>query len=612
MMRGAFAVLVLAALQTPTPAPFDLVIRHGTVFDGTGRAPVAADVAVRGGYVVRVQRGLARGVAEIDASGLYVAPGFINIHSHAQPDGLPTAANMLTQGVTTEIINSDGAGPLDIAAQLTDLQARGLAVNVGAFIGFNSIWTHVVGREDRVPTKDEIARMQQILVAGLGQGAWGVSAGLDYKPAYFAKTEDVIAIVSAAREWRTNFINHDRLTPESNYSSRAGVAETLAIGEKAGLLPVVTHMKAQGHEQNTAPALLKLMQRGRYAAADVYPYLAGQTSLDALIIPGWAQEGGREATLKRFADPAMRAKIIAEAERAMQLRFGGAAGVTVTTVRRKLTDVMEEEGVSAGEAVVRLLERGPMGMIAAFGVESDLVAILKHPSTSVACDCGAVARQATHPRYYGSYPRVLGRYVREQNVLTWEGAIRKMSGLPAATVGMVDRGLLAPGMAADIVVFDPATIVDHATFEDPTAPSRGIVHVLVNGTIALRDGSPTGMRAGAALRRSAHMPGRAMPSPDPRRLVARGDDATLDVRQSARDVRASGTMRVSINGTMFRAAEWGVVQVAPQWGSVTGIATDPTGAEHPFIAVVDGRTLVVEIPLVGMRRIAVRHVGVPR
>jgi N-acyl-D-aspartate/D-glutamate deacylase len=214
--------------------------------------------------------------------------------------------------------------------------------------------------------------------------------------------------------------------------------------------------------------------RGTYTAADVYPYLAGQTSLVALIIPGWAQDGGREAMLKRFADPALRARIVREAEEAMTARFGGAAPVYLPATRRQLTAVMQAMGVSAGEAVVRLLEQSNPGIIASFGIEADLVAILRHPTTSVACDCGAVAGDAAHPRYFGSFPRVLGRYVREQKALTWEDAIRKMTGLPAATIGLVDRGWLAPGMAADIAVFDPATVIDHATFASPTRPSEGV------------------------------------------------------------------------------------------------------------------------------------------
>ena len=293
---------------------------------------------------------------------MFVTPGFINIHSHASPDALPTAVNMLTQGVTTEIFNADGNGPLDIAQQMATLAAPGLAVNIGGYIGFNSAWQSVNGTADKRPTPAEIDQMRGLIAKGLEQGAWGVSAGLDYKPGYFARTEEVIKVVDVARSARTNFTNHDRITPESNYSSKVGVAETVAIGQKAGLVPVVTHMKAQGLEQGTAGTLLASMdqatRQGAYTAADAYPYLAGQSGLGSLISPGWAQEGGRDAMLKRFADPAQRARIIAESEQAMAA-YGavrlwaeavkGAGSADASTVRSTISHqtIPSPEGVIA-------------------------------------------------------------------------------------------------------------------------------------------------------------------------------------------------------------------------------------------------------------------------
>ncbi|MDP2390564.1 MAG: hypothetical protein Q8N52_09590, partial [Acidobacteriota bacterium] len=377
----------------------------------------------------------ATAATEIEARGLFVTPGFINIHSHASPDALPSAVNMLMQGVTTEIFNADGNGPLDLAQQMQTLAAPGLAVNIGGYIGFNSAWQSVNGNADKRPTPAEIDQMRALIAKGLAQGAWGVSAGLDYKPGYFARTEEVIRIVDVARPFRTNFTNHDRITPESNYSSKVGVTETVAIGQKAGLVPVVTHMKAQGVEQGTAGAILASMddatRRGAYTAADAYPYVAGQSGLGSLIIPGWAQEGGREAMLKRFADPAERARIITEAEQAMTARFGGPQGVYLPRTQQELTAVMKDMNAGAGETIVRILETtGDPGAILRFGSEADLVKILQHPTTSMACDCGASTATRVHPRFYGSYPRVLGRYVREQQIMSWEEAIRKSSALP--------------------------------------------------------------------------------------------------------------------------------------------------------------------------------------
>ncbi len=489
------------------PAQYDLILRGGTIVDGTGTAPYAGDVAIEGDRIAAVgDLGRSVAVLEMEVAGLVVAPGFINLHSHARPEALPTAVNMLSQGVTTEILNPDGGGPLDLGAQLLALREGGLAVNVGAFLGFNRVWSQVVGAADRPATEDEVGRMQALVEAGLQEGAWGVSAGLDYKPAYFASTEEVVRVLEPARRWRTVFSNHDRLTPETRYSSRAGIDETLEIGVAAGLTPVVTHMKIQGWEQGRAAEVLARMSgievSGAPAAADVYPYLAGQTGLGALIIPGWAQEGGRDAMLARFRDPALRARVVAEAEEAMVARFGGPSGVYLPQTQRELVDVMAEMGItSGGEAVVRLLEQGSPRAILRFGSEEDLVAILRHPTSSVACDCGASTAERGHPRGWGTYPRVLGRYVRDQGVLTLEDAVRKMTNLPAETIGMDDRGTLAVGMAADVVVFDPTTVIDHATYEDPDLQSDGIVHVVVNGELAWRDGAATGARPGRTLRR---------------------------------------------------------------------------------------------------------------
>jgi N-acyl-D-aspartate/D-glutamate deacylase len=584
---------VSAAISTqPQNVSYDIILRGGTIHDGSGGRPYTADVAVANGRIAAVgDLSSRRAGLDLDVRGLYVAPGFINIHSHPIQDGLTRAYNMLTQGVTTEIVNPDGGGPVNVAEQLAQVNAAGLAVNVGAYIGFNSIWSDVVGTSNRRPTPEEIARMRALVLTGVENGAWGVSSGLDYKPAYFAPVEDVIRVVNVAAPWRTNFTNHDRITPESNFSSRAGIVETVAIGSRAGLVPVVTHMKAQGREQGEAPAILKTLRQGGYTVADAYPYLAGQSGLGALIIPGWAQDGGREAMLQRFARPEARAKIVAEAEQAMKARFGGPAGVYVTTINRELTDVMAEMKVSGGEAIVRLLESRPMGAILRFGVESDLVAILKHPTTAIACDCGATPAQAAHPRYYGSFPRVLGRYVRETKALTWEDAVRKMTALPAATIGMTDRGLLAVGMVADVTVFDPATVIDRATFQQPTLPSEGIKHVLVNGRIALRNGEATSERAGRVIKRTTNMPSRPVSSGN-RRVTAAGAlgsaQVAMDIRHEASARRAKGSFRVIDGGTTIETIDFGVLQVTDEWASFTGRARwTPSGEERAITVILD-------------------------
>ena len=605
----AASALVVAGFAQPRPQ-YDVIIRQGTVIDGSGGAPYIADVGLRGDSIARIGD-LAKSSAahEIDAAGLYVAPGFINIHSHAAPAALSRAENMLTQGVTTEILNADGGGPVDLAAQRARLAADGLAVNVGAYIGFNSIWSSVIGADDRRATDEEIQRMRALVVEGMTAGAWGVSAGLDYKPAYFATTDEVVRVVSAAAPWRTNFTNHDRITPETRFSSRAGISETLTIAERSGLIGVVTHMKTTGRERGTASASLQLIaesgRRGHYAAADVYPYLAGQTGLGALLLPAWALEGGRDAMLKRLADPAQRQKIVAETEQILQDRFGG-EGLYLPATKREITDVMKEMGVSAGEAIARLLEQpNPGSVIIRFGLEEDLRRILQYPDAAIACDCGATTSSATHPRNYGTFPRVLGRYVRDDKVLTWREAIRKMTALPAATIGLIDRGFLAAGMKADIAVFDPATIIDRATYEDPAVLSVGVKHVFVNGTHALRDGVVTGEKGGRALRRGEgeiEQPSRAMSSAA-RALSAQASDDDFDVRidvsQRPGDRRVRGTFRVT-DRRLKRAVttgDLGVLQATKDWASFTSErfvvvvdrGAEPKGASVMLIPTVEGK-----------------------
>ena len=583
IIRTAIAILLLASIGHAQTPRFDIIIRHGAIIDGTGNPRYDGDVGIRNGYVVAIGD-LAAAIAttDIEARGLFVTPGFINIHSHAVPEALPTAVNMLTQGVTTEIFNADGGGPVDLEEQMAALKDAGLALNIGGYIGFNAVWQTVVGTTDRRPTPEDIERMRGLLKDALAYGAWGVSAGLDYKPGYFATTEEVIQVVDIARPMRTNFTNHDRITPESNFSSRVGVNETVAIGQKAGLVPVVTHMKAQGREQGTAGDILASMRQatrsGHYTAADAYPYLAGQSGLGALMIPGWAQEGGREAMLKRFADPAQRARIIKELEQAMTARFGGPQGVYLPRTQQELTAVMKEMNAGPGETVLRIVESGDPGAILRFGIEADLVKILQDPVTSMACDCGASTATRTHPRYYGSFPRVLGRYVRDQKIMSWEQAIKKMSGLPAATIGMVDRGLIAPGMPADITVFDPATVIDRATYENPALPPEGIRHVLVNGMVAVKNGVATGAKAGSVLTRGANMPSRPGPDAAARSVSVKaegtdGERVILSVSQRAGARQATGAFTF-VHYRFNRAIKLitpGVLQVHKGWASFTGV-----------------------------------------
>lgn len=615
----------------PRATTFDLIVRHGTIVDGSGRVRFVGDVGIAGGTIAAIgDLSQATAPTDIEARGLMVTPGFINLHSHATRPGLQVADNMLSQGVTTELLNADGSGPLDISAQLQAIDSAGTALNVGANIGFNSVWESVMGSTDRRANAAEIARMQEVITRNLAAGAFGISAGLDYKPGYYATEDEVVQVLSPARHWRTSFPNHDRVRPETKFSARAAVLETMRIGERAGINPVITHMKVSGGERGQGSVVLAemaaLSRRGVYTSADVYPYLAGMTSLGALIIPGWAQEGGLAEARKRFADPALRRRIVAESDETIANRFTGADGILVLSSGRNLRAYMQDFGTtSPGEAIVRLLETESPMAILGFGDESDLVQILRFPAAAISCDCGATTGPTGHPRNYGTFPRVLGRYVREQGVLSWEDAVRKMTGLPATMAGLVDRGYLAVGMAADLAIFDTAAVMDRATFQEPGLRSLGMRHVIVNGRPVLSDGATTGIRAGRPLFRQSWMPSRPQDAIDASRgLEARGLVAPLPggaethrievaVRQSAEERHASGTVTIRelAGGAEWRGVAFGVVQTMAGWRSVTGRVQFPaTGAERAFTLTLEsadphvrGAPRTVTVDVEGMPRL---------
>ncbi len=597
--RRAF-LLILVLLRPPcvlgATELYDVILRNGLVIDGTGGRGYRADIAVRNGFIHRIGGlGDSKATIELEVSGLVVAPGFINLHSHATFAGVRTAVNMLTQGVTTEIINADGAGSLNITKQLSDFSAAGLAVNLGGYVGFNSVWTSVIGQADRRPTPAETQKMRDLLTENLKQGAWGVSAGLDYKPAYFARTGEVIAVMQAATPWRTNFPNHDRLTPESNFSSLKAIGETIEIGERSDVMPVVTHMKVQGHEQGNAAKAISTMReasaRGHETVADIYPYLAGQTGLGALFVPAWAVEGGRVEMLKRFADPALRARIAQEIEAAIRARVLTPENIYVSSHQRQFTEYMRERNAGAGETMISILEKENPTAILKFGAEADLIELLRYPGSAVSCDCGAVeANPGLHPRYFGTFPRVLGHYVRETRVLTLEDAVRKMTGLPASIIGLADRGLLAVGMTADIAVFDPAMIIDHATYEQPTLASAGVLHVLVNGRFALRDGKASGERAGRVLSRAPDLPSRPMRPQQAQSISVKTVGLTLELTQ-APNGKAHGSFRLADtkNKVEIRMREAGRLQTHGKWASFTArVRSNQNSGERTALVILDG------------------------
>ncbi|QQK78920.1 amidohydrolase family protein [Salicibibacter cibi] len=589
---------------------FDTIIKNGTVMDGTGQSSYEADVGVRDGYIKQIgDLGEANAAHEVDVDGNIVAPGFIDVHSHADLEALQTATSSLTQGVTTEILSPDGGGPVDVTER-HELEAEGLAINIGTYIGFNSVWEEVVGEDDRDATEEEIAEMQGLVETGLEEGAFGVSAGLFYTPGNYADTEEVIDVVEVADQWRTNFPHHIRDEMDDVVEA---TEETIEIGEEAGLVPVITHMKVMGADnwgasEETVDLIEEANERGTYAAADVYPYLASQTGLTALV-PQWAQDGGFDAMLDRFADPELRQQIEDEIADVMTSRVETAEDVYFPSENETLADVAEAEDVNPGEATMRILEdQGSLTTIYHFGNEDDYERILQNSTTAVASDGGATYSDSIHPRRYGTQPRVLGEDVREEGLLSFEEAVQKMTGLPATMIGMTDRGFIAEGMVADITVFDPDTVTDNAEFDDPQQYADGIEHVLVNGEFALQDGETTDAQIGEALQRTGNMPSRPMSVDQDVSVEGSGTLRNVDssgspdaevavaVEQSASDSSATGYFQFNHEGEdiEIEAEEVGQLQAKEDWASVTGLGTLVNGEERAFEVIIEENDPMIE------------------
>ncbi len=556
-LRSAAAVVSLAALAacaanpgagTGGARPYDLLIRGGRIVDGTGSPWYRGDVAIRGDRIAAV--GLlpgARARDTIDATGLVVAPGFIDMLGHSEypllRDG--RAVSKITQGITSEItgevtsvvpVNENtlrelGGGRERVAWRDLDgyfraLEAARPAINLGTFVTVGSVRRAVMGDTDRAPTPEELERMKAHVAEAMRQGAMGLSSGLIYAPASFASREEVTELARVAARYGGGYASHIR-----NEGDRLveAVEEAIAIGEGAGTWVQVHHLKASGRANwgkmpQAVAAIEAARSRGVDVTADQYPYAASGTGLDA-IIPNWAHAGGTDSLLARMRDPATRARLRAEltgdggggSDWRIGTSAGGPhgvmiAGVGTDSLRRyqgmRLDEVARARGQEVVDALfdVLLADRASTSAIYFSMSEEDIEYAMKQPWVSVGIDAGARAADSTitgkpHPRAYGSFPRILCRYVRERRVIPLEDAVRKFTALPAARVGLDDRGVVKEGMYADLTLFDPATVCDRGTFEDPVQTPVGIRHVLVNGAPVVRDGAVTGARPGRALRR---------------------------------------------------------------------------------------------------------------
>lgn len=499
---------------------FDLLISGGTVVDGSGTASFVADVGVRGDRIVALSRdGIdpAEAASVIDANGLVVSPGFIDNHAHIQTSihRFPLAENFTRQGITSIVASLHSGGqpwPLDEYASSLDV-----AVNVGFFAGHTWTRQRVLGLDARAPTAAELEHMKALVDSTMVQGALGLATGLLYVPANFAETDEIIELAKVAAAHRGIYVSHMRNEARGLIRS---VEELIHIASEANIPAQINHHKATGAGQwGWSERTLALIDSARAEGLDIqhdlYPYTASSTS-SRVLFPPWVLAGGTEAMAARFDDPSQRDRLVREMRDIILLDRAGndMNRIQFRVLRsdpayngRRLADLLRDRGlpndVDAAIPVLIELERtGGFSAIYHSMEEADLIRILQHPWSMIETDGDNVVYGDgfPHPRSYGAFPRVLGRYVRDLNAIDLETAIHKMTRMPAMQIGQLERGLIAEGMFADITVFDPATIADQATFVDPHRYAVGVRHVVVNGAPIILDGVLTGARPGRWLR----------------------------------------------------------------------------------------------------------------
>jgi N-acyl-D-amino-acid deacylase len=496
----------------------DLILRGGRLLDGAGNPWVRGDVAIRDDRIVGVGR-LEGWTAdeEIDVEGLYVAPGFIDPHSHAggglSAEDRSHAHPHLAQGITTVFVNPDGGGPWDLPTQRDELLEHGLGINVAQLVPHGSIRREVLGMEDRLATASELDRMREMVRQGMEAGAFGLSTGPFYAPGSYSDTEELVELARVAAEFGGVYTSHIRDEGDYSIGLLASVDEVITVAREAEIRAIVTHIKALGPRVwGFSTPVIHRIERARSEGlelfADQYAYTASATGLSAALVPRWAQEGGTERMRERFRDPESGPRLEEEMWENLDRR-GGAHRIQFrhhpedpSIEGRTLENVATSRGVDAVEASIRLLEEGSPAIVSFNMHDDDLHAFMRQPWTMTSSD-GAFpvwGEGVPHPRSYGAFARKLRKYVVEDGVVSLEEAIRSMTGLPALVHRMDDRGRLRSGAVADVIVFDLDRVRDRATFTSPHQLSEGMVHVLVNGSVALRDGEFTEVRAGRVLR----------------------------------------------------------------------------------------------------------------
>ena len=545
---------------------YDVIIRGGTVYDGSGAPPVVADVGIRGDRIAALgDLSGAEAAQVLDASGMAVSPGFINMLSWANESLIVDGRSLgdIRQGVTLEVLGEGTSmGPANDAMKagfledfvswlggteaaaralglppdaplevpwttlgeyLDFMERKGVATNVASFIGATTVRVHEIGYDDRPPTADELVRMRALVRTAMEEGAVGVSSALIYTPGFFADTDELIALSEVAAEYDGMYISHLRSEGARLLES---VEELITIAREAGIRAEIYHLKAAGREnwhklEDVIARVEQVRAEGLGVTADMYTYTAGSTGLDAAM-PPWVQEGGYDAWAERIRDPETRARVVEEMRTPTDewenlLLASGAEGALLVGFRNEelrryqgmtLAEVAAERGTPPEETAIDLvIEDGTRVQVVYFLMsEENVRRQIALPWVSFDSDAASMApegvflQNSTHPRAYGNFARLLGRYVRQEGVIPLEEAVRKLTSLPAANLRISDRGRLAEGFFADVVIFDPATVIDHATYEDAHQLATGVSHVFVNGVMVLEDSEPTGAMPGRFVR----------------------------------------------------------------------------------------------------------------
>jgi N-acyl-D-amino-acid deacylase len=525
---------------------YDLLIRYGHIIDGTGSAPYAADVGVKDGNIVAIGHLEGEAAKTIDAGGRVVSPGFIDLHTHSDLSFLldPTAQSKVRQGVTLELAGNCGSSfcaPLqgdaaemlrarvsqytdtfeptwsDFGGYLDAVQHATSTLNLAVQVGHGTVRTAVMGMEARAARGDELERMKTLVAECLDAGAMGFSTGLFYAPGNYARLEEVIGLAAVASARRKLYSTHMRDEGSHSVGLFVALNEAIEIGRRTGIRVQISHVKCSGPAVwGRAGDVLDLFDRTRREgidlAGDQYPYTAASTSLTGALFPRWALEGGREATLKRLVNTAERQRLHADIA-AMFTKWSSPEGVVIARFvpdpsleGQHMAQIAGTLRCDPAEAAMRLYERGEASVIAHAMQEADVETIARHPWIAVGSDGSSLSADGMlsvgkpHPRSYGTNPRYLARFVRQRQLVTLPEAVRKMTLLPATRLGLTRRGRVAPGFAADLVVFDPETVADTATFEAPHSYPTGIPHVVVNGVLVIENGAFTGQTPGRVIR----------------------------------------------------------------------------------------------------------------